>query len=108
MGFKPALERIVGALPRAGPGGRQTVLYSATLPRDVLDMVSTVTHRHEFVDCVGEDESETNVQVHQEHLIVPLLSVVPGTSHHRHRCMRCVNGRWVCVHALTHARFVSP
>ncbi len=84
MGFKPALDRIVAALPAAGgagsgSGGRQTLLFSATVPREVLTIAERVLQRgYKFEDCVGEDEVDTNAQVPQEFLVVPAASVLPA------------------------------
>ncbi len=65
MGFRPSLDRIVAALPsNRGQGDRQTVLFSATVSKSVLSIASHVLRpAHTFVDCVGDDEPETNVQV---------------------------------------------
>ena len=65
MGFRPSLDRIVAALPsNRGAGNRQTVLFSATVSKSVLGIATHVLRpKHSFVDCVGEDEPDTNVQV---------------------------------------------
>jgi len=98
MGFRPSLERIAAVLPPNGSspaagagarfgaagavapaGGRQTLLFSATVPREVLTIATFVLkHGYRFEDCVGADEPETNVQVYQEYLVTPSLSVLPA------------------------------
>jgi ATP-dependent RNA helicase RhlE len=76
MGFLPALRRIAAAVPRT----RQTLLFSATLPREVTDLAmqfsreplhidvsdkgtvpSTVTHRVRTVAEGGKPEALTRV-----------------------------------------------
>ncbi len=76
MGFLPALRRIVAATPRT----RQTLLFSATLPREVMELArqfsreplhvdvsngrtvaSTVSHRMRAVDAGGKAEALTRV-----------------------------------------------
>jgi superfamily II DNA/RNA helicase len=101
MGFEPQLKKILAALPpatasasaggaaRAGAGAvagpisagitRQTLLFSATVPKEVLNIAKSVMKpSYDFIDCVGEDEPDTNVQVYQESLIVPSTSVLPA------------------------------
>ena len=81
MGFRPALERILAALPRntAAAGGRQNLLFSATVSPDVLAIGRLVLHDgFDFVDCVTDDEPDTNVQVYQEALVLPSHSLVPA------------------------------
>ena len=84
--FRTSLDVIIAALPsnRAGTGAapRQTVL----------------------VDCVDADEPETNVQVHQEFMVVPgdslvaalgaVLSHAAKTPAHK---VRMIMGRGVCM-----------
>jgi ATP-dependent RNA helicase MSS116, mitochondrial len=91
MGFEPALSRINSVLSRPAdpPGpdglrkaGRQTLLFSATVPEEV----KTVAHRflrrdYPLIDTVGHDEAETNVQVRQEALVLPATSIVPALAH---------------------------
>jgi ATP-dependent RNA helicase MSS116, mitochondrial len=68
------------AYPSApAPSGprRQTLLFSATVPPGVLE----VAHRflrpgYTLVDTVGADESQTNLNVRQEVLVLPSHSVV--------------------------------
>ena len=76
MGFLPALRRIITATPRT----RQTLLFSATLPREVTQLASqflrepkhvdvsegttvasTVTHRVHAVDAGGKADALTRV-----------------------------------------------
>ncbi len=52
MGFLPALRRIIAALPRT----RQTLLFSATLPEDVVRLAAEFTRDAARVD-VSEGRS---------------------------------------------------
>lgn len=74
MGFRPTLDKIFPHLPP--PSSRQTLLFSATVPSEVLSMAHIAMRKgYDFVDCVGEEETQTNVQVHQEYLVVPTDAV---------------------------------
>lgn len=62
MGFKPAIEKILGHVP----AGRQTLLFSATVSPEIQQVAKrSLRPGHVFVDCVGEEESATNLQVKQ-------------------------------------------
>ena len=62
MGFKPAIEKIL----RHVPAGRQTLLFSATVSPEIQQVAKkSLRSGHVFVDCVGEEESATNLQVRQ-------------------------------------------
>lgn len=70
MGFRKTLEGILSALPRQ----RQTLLFSATMPKEVMEMAGVALKgNHLFVDTVGEESGETNTQVSQEVVVAPLL-----------------------------------
>lgn len=56
MGFRPAIVAILRYLPDRNT--RQTLLFSATMPRDVETMSKiALKDSYQFVDCVGEEES---------------------------------------------------
>lgn len=89
MGFEPQLTKIQACLPAPAPpppapgarrpAGRQTLLFSATVP----EAVKSVAHRflrqgYPMVDTVGKDDSATNPQVTQEVLVVEQCSVLPA------------------------------
>jgi len=100
MGFEPQITKIQACLPppatnsvssfssgSAGAGrpptalqrGRQTLLFSATVP----EAVKTVAHRllrvgYPLVDTVGSDDTATNPQVSQEVLVCSLNDVIPA------------------------------
>jgi len=69
MGFQKDIEKIISYLPRKEK--RQTLLFSATIPEPVRDIIHT-TLREDYilVDCVGHHGEETNVQVDQSHIIL--------------------------------------
>lgn len=78
MGFKPQLDKIIGALPPSG-AGRQTMLFSATVPEGVKQVaLRCMRAGYAMVDTVGNEEPQTNASVYQEVLVVPSTSVVPA------------------------------
>ena len=71
MGFRPAITKTLSCLP--DKKGRQTLLFSATLPKDV-QAVSEIATREgmvEFVDTVGEEEN-THQHVEQEVVVTSI------------------------------------
>ena len=71
MGFRPAVLQILAAL-KPSAATRQTLLFSATLPKDVLGVAQFATRDAELVDTVGEDEQQTNAHVTQAVTITPI------------------------------------
>ena len=71
MGFRPDVEKILAAL-QPSASMRQTLLFSATLPKDVLRIAEFATRSAQLIDTVGEDEQQTNEHVTQ-HLTVTSL-----------------------------------
>jgi ATP-dependent RNA helicase MSS116 len=77
MGFQKAIQTIMKYLP--AKDNRQTLLFSATVPKDVkLVMANYMSHDYVEVDCIGgsgdsefENESHTNIQVQQSHVVLP-------------------------------------
>ena len=75
MGFEKEITRIQGTLPK----GRQTFLFSATVP----EPVKSVAHRllkvgYPMVDTVGKEDTATNPQVTQEVMVLDQTSVFPA------------------------------
>lgn len=69
MGFRNELKKIIGYLPK----DRQTLLFSATLPEDLEDITCVAMRPgHTFVDTVGTEEVNVNVQVIQQYAVLPL------------------------------------
>ena len=74
MGFKPSIDKILGFIPR----DRQTLLFSATVPKQVQSIAANALRPgYAYVDCVGEDDSATNLQVQQWLTIAPLDDHLP-------------------------------
>ncbi|KAK7251281.1 hypothetical protein RIF29_34336 [Crotalaria pallida] len=68
LGFRKDIEKIVDCLPRQ----RQSLLFSATMPKEVRRVSQLVLKReHTYVDTVGMGCVETPVQVKQSYLIAP-------------------------------------
>ncbi|XP_062220810.1 DEAD-box ATP-dependent RNA helicase 48-like [Phragmites australis] len=68
LGFRKDIEKIVDSLPRQ----RQTLLFSATIPKEVRRVSQLVLKRdHVFVDTVGLGAVETPTKVQQLYLVVP-------------------------------------
>ncbi|CAI0450788.1 unnamed protein product [Linum tenue] len=68
LGFRKDVEKIVDCLPR----GRQSLLFSATIPKEVRRISQLVLKTdHVFIDTVGLGSVETPVKVRQSYLVVP-------------------------------------
>lgn len=68
QGFWPAIQEIMQLLP--SPRERQTLMFSATVPREVVDLVrSTLRPGFQFVKCVRDDEEPTHARVPQKLVI---------------------------------------
>jgi ATP-dependent RNA helicase MSS116 len=60
MGFRPAIEKILRYLPSQ----RQTLLFSATIPPQVHTVSKlALKPNNQFIDTVGEETEQTNIQV---------------------------------------------
>lgn len=78
MGFKDAVDTICGALP----AGRQTLLFSATVPPSVRGIAQKALRRdHVFVDTVGDDSPHTAAQVKQCYVVAPFEGQIPMLVH---------------------------
>ncbi|CAM9208434.1 unnamed protein product, partial [Phaeothamnion confervicola] len=72
MGFKRDVEKILSS-EGGGAGGRQALMFSATLPDDVASVASSVlASGYRTIDCIGEQEDGTHAHVPQEYMVVPL------------------------------------
>ncbi|CAJ1937475.1 unnamed protein product [Sphenostylis stenocarpa] len=68
LGFRKDVEKIVDCLPRQ----RQSLLFSATIPKEVRRISQLVLKReHKYVDTVGMGCVETPVKVKQSYLSAP-------------------------------------
>ena len=71
MGFRRDITDILSCLPRQK---RQTLLFSATLPQDVREVVELATKpNYEMVDCIQDEDpaTQTNAQTEQSHIVLP-------------------------------------
>ena len=73
MGFRPDVLKILAAL-QPSASTRQTLLFSATLPKDVLSVAEFATRDATLVDTVGDDAEQTNAHVQQWATRAPLES----------------------------------
>ncbi|XP_072967753.1 DEAD-box ATP-dependent RNA helicase 48-like [Typha angustifolia] len=68
LGFRKDIEKLVDCLPRQ----RQSLLFSATIPKEVRRVSQLVLKRdHIFVDTVGLGGIETPAKVLQSYLVAP-------------------------------------
>lgn len=68
MGFRPDVERILSLLP--SKGSRQTLLFSATVPKAVQEIARTALRPgYGFIDTVGEEQEQTHAHVQQELIV---------------------------------------
>jgi ATP-dependent RNA helicase MSS116 len=70
MGFRKDIQDILSSLPR---GDRQTLLFSATLPRNVRAVVELANKPdYVLVDCIQDEDpaTHTNAQIEQSHIIL--------------------------------------
>ena len=73
MGFRPDITKILDKLRPTAPY-RQTLLFSATMPSDVMAVAKFAMRPDaRMVDTVGED-SQTNVQVEQSATVTPMAA----------------------------------
>jgi len=66
IGFRPAVEEIL----RAVPDGRQTLLLSATMPKEVRELANTYLNDPEDVRLIHENEDATIPAIRQSYLMV--------------------------------------
>jgi ATP-dependent RNA helicase MSS116 len=88
VGFKAELEQITDLLPDRREVPRQTLLYSATIPKNVVSIARQYIdpHNFEFVQTVSADEVPTHEKVPQyivpcrgfENLLPSLLDLIRG------------------------------
>eukprot|EP01047_Picozoa_sp_COSAG01_P057514 COSAG01_NODE_6657_length_3560_cov_5.515458_2_plen_447_part_00 len=79
MGFRPTITKILAALPP--PANRQTLLFSATVPKEMQEIASKALRpgdQQRFVDCVGEGAEQTATKLEQYWLAVSLEQLLPA------------------------------
>lgn len=66
VGFWPTIQEIMRQLPTPQEKDRQTLMFSATVPREVVSVVrETLKPGFLFVKCVGDNEDPTHPHVKQ-------------------------------------------
>ena len=71
MGFRPDIERVLNLL-KPSQSTRQTLLFSATVPKTVSEIARiALKPQYEYIDTVGEDEEQTHAHVRQEVMQAP-------------------------------------
>ncbi|KAK0789903.1 hypothetical protein LTR75_012189 [Friedmanniomyces endolithicus] len=71
QGFWPEIQEIMRLLPTAAEKDRQTMMFSATVPREVVDLVrTTLKPGFQFVKTVRDDEEPTHARVPQRMVTV--------------------------------------
>ncbi|KAI8963810.1 DEAD-domain-containing protein [Daldinia sp. FL1419] len=70
VGFADAIRDITDCLPPIQEVDRQTLLYSATIPRDVVHLAKSMvkTDNFDFVQTINPDETPTHARIPQ-HLV---------------------------------------
>lgn len=71
-GFHKEIEQIISLLPNREQVDRQTLLFSATIPREVMHLVrDTLKPNFHFVQTVKEGDLDTHEKVPQKIAVVP-------------------------------------
>lgn len=66
QGFWPDIQEIMRLLPTPAEKDRQTLMFSATLPKEVISAVrSTLKPGFQYVKCVNDNEEPTHARVPQ-------------------------------------------
>ena len=66
QGFWPEIQEIMRLLPTPAEKDRQTLMFSATIPKEVVNLVrSTLKPGFQFVKCVQDNEDPTHANVRQ-------------------------------------------
>ncbi|PPJ54750.1 hypothetical protein CBER1_04033 [Cercospora berteroae] len=80
QGFWPEVQEIMRMLPTTAEKDRQTLMFSATVPKDVVSIVrSTLKPGFNFAKCVRDDEEPTHTRVPQKSVsLIGLENCVPS------------------------------
>lgn len=66
QGFWPEIQEIMRLLPSPAEKERQTLMFSATVPKEVISLVrGTLKPGFQYVKCVRDDEEPTHTRVPQ-------------------------------------------
>ncbi len=78
-GFRKALDTIVAQLP-AATAGRQTLMFSATMPTSVKEVAGEfMKPGYDFIDTVGEDDIPVHTTVPQVYVVMAEDHMVHAT-----------------------------
>jgi ATP-dependent RNA helicase MSS116 len=89
QGFWPEIQKIMRLLPTPAEKDRQTMMFSATVPKEVVSLVrSTLKPGFQFVKCVADDEDPTHGNVTQR--IVRLNGFENSLPALTELCSRCI------------------
>ncbi|NPA27942.1 MAG: DEAD/DEAH box helicase [Epsilonproteobacteria bacterium] len=66
MGFLEIVREIFNYLPT----NRQTLLFSATIPKEIKELANTILYRPKFISVVNEKESNTNKDINQLYMVI--------------------------------------
>ncbi|KAK2613628.1 hypothetical protein N8I77_000528 [Diaporthe amygdali] len=94
VGFEKELQQIVRLLPSRKEKARQTLLFSATIPKDVVQIarVYVDASNFQFVQTIKADEAPTHEKVPQhivpvegfEHLVPTMLEIIERAQQGEH------------------------
>lgn len=71
QGFWPDIQEIMRLLPTPAEKDRQTLMFSATVPREVVRIVrETLKPGFNFVKCVRDDEEPTHARIPQRSVLL--------------------------------------
>ncbi|CED83272.1 ATP-dependent RNA helicase pitchoune [Phaffia rhodozyma] len=71
QGFRSSILEILAALPNRSSHPRQTLLFSATIPKEVHDVVKiALLPNHQFISTLKEEDQDTHAHVDQRFAIV--------------------------------------
>jgi ATP-dependent RNA helicase MSS116, mitochondrial len=94
VGFEKELQQIVRLLPNRKEKSRQTMLFSATIPKDVVQIarVYVDANNFQFVQTIKADEAPTHERVPQhivpvegiEHFVPTLLEIIERAQRGEH------------------------
>ncbi|KAJ3062046.1 hypothetical protein HDU99_005352, partial [Rhizoclosmatium hyalinum] len=80
QGFKQDIDQIMAMLPPGSATGRQTLLFSATIPPSVHAIAKQVLlPNYKFITTISEYESSTHEHVPQHSLVVPMPDLLTAT-----------------------------
>lgn len=79
MGFRREIEKIISYLPSVKQTGRQTLLFSATMPKELKPVMSQTMRKGKsdsvIVDCINDKDASTvtNSHIVQTHVVIPSI-----------------------------------